>query len=190
MGVQHLTLYWDSIGPMTWQTSLWEAHDGKGHGVIVHEADEVGTRVVAGYRTSQRERLLHLILTDIVTGNGEGYGFRLMGGLPTDIWLGSEVFNREALKEALWNWMLREAEAGPWRWALFEEEIGHLLEHPNGAERALWTKDHLAEIFDHAEEACSPEGEAKRVAHGQEPLGISRRLLLDAYMKRALGGLG
>lgn len=174
----HLSLFWETGAPMTWTLSVWDIRAGDGRGALIQTDEVEGTRLIACYRGDDTGQLLAGLLTELVASNGASCNSGLMGSLPTDVGLSSDVLEYQDLERAFWRYVLEETRGSPDRWVDIEADLRQTIDQ--GGPGVI----SMSKLLEEAVEKLTPEAHARRTAEGNRPLLRQRLALLREWLAK------
>jgi len=179
---QWFGFYWDSIGPMSWSSSLWLLHDHDGSSIAALLHEEQPFYLLGLVQPDDDPLLLSRLFTEIVKENGHGFGVDLFGSLPieTTNWR-PDLVPESVVKQAYWDWLEWAEKVEGSAWVDLEETLAIYELEPNPMKRAFAAFTGLPDL-------SSEPAIQKWVGDRAEESGgfpdHSRRAVLDWYFAR------
>jgi hypothetical protein len=135
---QWFGFYWDSIGPMSWSSSLWLLHRDGGSSIVALLHEEQPFYLLGLVDPDDDPLLLSPLFSEIVKENGRGFGVDLFGSLPieTTNWR-PDLVPQAVVKQSYWDWMEWAEEVEGSAWVNLEETLAIYELEPNPMKRAF-----------------------------------------------------
>jgi len=131
-----LSFEWDSLGPMTWLTSVSLLSCGTQGSLVLYIQDDSPALILARLRPKRSAAAYAAFFESLICRNGEAYGLGVFGSLPSRASLPS-LLRREAATRVFGEWLDWAESEGQSSWGEFAQSIAIDLAIPDPMSKAL-----------------------------------------------------
>jgi hypothetical protein len=186
-----LSFEWDGFGPITWHLGLsaFEMGDGRMYVCIMGEEECGGIKVVAALEPPC-DAVFRAFFLDLVSQNGESYGYRIFGSLPTMTQNSRpELLSTSIVREAYKSWMNWSQIHGGQTWADLLTYLRHVITEPDHLKRVMaWLEETNSDRrpSDHPQQVRQWEAARER-ARNASYFEWERDAILELYFRHSYG---